>query len=449
MRLTLDWDSPERISGNYPAVEGIRSAQGLQRQERVSANGEPDALTVDTPEGEQPRPSKLHYILHGLDGSPVDMLNTRQQLGDDDRRLSLDTARWQRGSPHLQLLFRQKYIPVREEPRDGAQGAAVHRTGKPAEIIAGVGHGFPAEEQVKRANGSLMYPKIARLLAELDRTRFDSGAALMDRIKERKNVTYSKRSADLFYDVKEAKRNWVTGDAKTQAQRAVKKALRDWAEAEGIGHYQDGRAGANSPAEPLRTPAIRRRAYVEYMDIVWTQKGEDDRKGSDYFRELNITTSTVNERHTNKQLHYSHQDVALAAKDALDPTSDKNNAKLEHERGPAPSRAEAQPRSALQEDIVRAGDSRMWADSQIDADEIDAYLDNIPADRTDSMAPHNLTPEEVRRKAERNIIFEVTLYDSDGERAIWHVLGVDDTDSGESIRHATILRDTKGWFPSG
>ena len=466
MRVTLDWDSAPALAANFR--EALRALTGSADlwDLAASANGEPvppsdltgpdvdadtaeevqtaldafDALTeVDPSELQsvadrldlEALPSGSHFAGYGNTLSVDGMLRLRGAFGDDETRLKLDEARVDRGSPHLQLLFDRKYISRTETPRNTDADGPTWDSGNPARYVAGRDL-TPASERVKDPDtGRLDYVQIIDTLSS-DRY-FGSRADLYRQIQGRKNTPDTRPTARAYDHV----------NGRRPIKRAEKKALRDYAEDRGIGHYADGRARDTvySDELPEDTAAERRRALVEYVDIVWDDgDAEDDRAGDDYFRELNITTSTLNEHNTNRQLKVTHDHAVREAMDRLNPTSPMNGITLEHrrERAADVQQADGGLPTPTTGEATRNPDSLNWEDRRLDGDEAEAYLDNLPLlNHPDAV--------RVRDAAEKHPIIEITLYGQDpvNDPPIWHAIILDD---GDRVTDGTVIEDSNGWW---
>lgn len=468
MRVTLDWDDAPALASNFAeAVRGLTgdpsvwdlaasaNADSLRPAEVLDAGngGDTDADTAEAvqtaldafEDAQDADPETLRRVADRLDldslpdGShftgygnrlSIDgMLNLRGAFGDDGRRLDLDRNRVERGSPHLQLLFDRKHISRREDPANKAEDGPTWTTGRPAAYVAGTNI-TDVEERVKDPEtGRLDYPKIIEMLAE--HPDFGSRAALFRRIQDRGSVDVSTRPSARGYDL-------VNERDDREPTRAEKKALRDYAEDRDLGHYSGGRARRTVYTDelPEGVAARERRALVEYVDVVWSDKDSEDRgPEDDYFRELNVTTSTLNENNTNRQVKVTHDHSVRHAMECLNPTG-RGGVTLEHQRERAANvdQADGQPPIGEMGETTRNPDSLNWEHRQIDADEAERYLGNLPVD----------TVAEADR-AETNPIVEVTLYGEDpvNDPPIWHVIVLDD---GDRLSQGTIIKDSMGWW---
>jgi len=471
MRVTLDWDDAPALAANFgEAVRGLTgdgdlwdlaaSANGDQiaTAELLAAEDDPDA---DDPEEIQSAlsafadakadvspttlqsvadrldletlPDGSHFAGYGNTLSIRGMLNLRGAFGDDGRRLDLDEERVDRGSPHLQILFDRKHIQRTENPANRSEEGETWQSGNKAQFIAGR-ELVPAEDRIKNEDGSLNYPKIIELLSADE--YFGSRADLYRTIQGRTNTPDTRPAARAYDHVNDRR----------PIQRSEKKALRDYAEDRGLGHYREGRARTVTYTDELAegTAERSRRSLVEYVDIVWDDGGGDgpdtERDTDSYFRELNITTSTVNENNTNRQLKVSHDKAVKHAMDRLNPTSPRNDVTLQHRRDRAANvgQADGSPPVGEMGEASRNPDSLNWEDRRLDADEVEKYLDNLPLDgRPNAVAE--------RERSEKNPVVEVTLYGEDpiNDPPLWHVLLIDD---GDKLADATVIEDSRGWW---
>jgi len=469
MRVTLDWDDAPSLAANFSeAVRGLTGPSDIWDLS-ASANGEPVAPSElidavddgDDPEdiqaalsafaearGDSVSPTTLrevadqldletlpdgsHFAGYGNTLSLSGMLNLRGAFGDDGRRLDLDRDRLERGSPHLQLLFDRKYIKRTEDPANVEPGDDIDawQSGTPARYVAGASI-VDSSERIKDESGRIDYVRVIEILSSDE--YFGSRAELYRQIQGRKNTP----------DTRPSQRGYQHVNGLRPIQRAEKKALRDYAEDRDIGHYGGGRARDVTYSDDLPTGVAsrRRRALVEYVDVVWDDGDGGDRDaGDDYFRELNITTSTVNENNTNRQLKVTHDKAVQRAMDRLNPTSPRNDVTLKHRRDRAANIGQSDGRPPMGEmgRASRNPDSLNWEDRRLDADEVENYLDNLPVDgRPNAVAE--------RERAETNPIVEVTLNGEDpvNDDPEWHVLLIDD---GNRLSDATVIRDSRGWW---
>jgi hypothetical protein len=466
MRVTLDWDDAPALASNFnEAVRALVGDAGLWDL-AASSNGdliEPDGLVragavADVEDAEDIQtalgdfdaarsdpealadvadrldldslPNGSHFAGYGRELTVPGMFNLRGAFGDDGDRLTLDRNRWDRGSPHLQILFDRKYIDRHENPANTDEDGPTWQSGRPARWVAG-SEVLDSSARLKDPDsGRLDYQKVLEQLA--DHPDFDSRAAVMRRVQERGSVDVSTDPSKRGYDLANGRRPFT---------RNEQKALRDYAEDRSLGHYRDGRARDMEYEDtlPEGTADRRRRCLIEYVDIVWDQGGPEDRDpGDDYFRELNVTTSTVNENNTNRQMKVTHDKAVQRAMDALNPTSSKNGVTLTHDRDRAANIDAAI--GALPDGAggpSRNPDSLNWEDRRLDSDEVERYLDNLTM--------HTSNPAHIDR-AETNPLVEVTLYGDDPVGApdpIWHVIVIDD---GDRLADGTIIEDSRGWW---
>jgi len=160
---------------------------------------------------------------------------------------------------------------------------------------------------------------------------------------------------------------------------------------------------------------------VEYLDIVWSDeppKGQIEESEKDYVL-CQVETGTVNDNISDSFLKDIHDDLANLILQRLSPFSPVTNTTLGHNRR---NEQAVNP-------VSRQIDSLNYENEPLDRDELRFYLNNMP------------TPAEY--DPQNYIIFEVLLFEEDGDSLIWQVLGLH---TGDRIEAATVLKDTRGWF---
>jgi len=385
MRVTLDWDTAAEQQDNLEAAK--RAAEGNPWELRRSSSG-----------------TGWHFIGYGVandtPGGFERMMNLRDLWGDDAKRLRLDRKRWNAGSPFMQVLYRRKYMDRTDWP-----GETGYSTGNVANVVEqsdGV-KASPLEEKIKTDDGSLNYPKIARLMYD----RLGTQSAVADRL-DRARSTVSGYLND------------PTRLATLPSDSTPKRRLRRFARSQGIGHYASTDDGGKA-ADDVRyiDDGDLRRTLVEYIDVPWDWEiGEADRE----YALLNTHTGSYNDNHSDKQLQAIHNDVTEHVLEALSPSNPETGTKLN---------LDEQNTHFSVDGWSREPDSINWEREYLDPNEQDVYLDNLPNTAGKSL------------NAAEQPLFEIILWDEDMTELIWHVIGVW---TGSNVRNATILKDSKGWW---
>lgn len=428
MRLTLDWDSNALKEMHLPAVRNRQPARENQTRLASFAGENPDtgkwelwqssSHGVDGGEG-------WHYIEYGLSGGLETMRQLRTAYGDDALRTSLDGLRMQWGSPFVGVLYHMKNIKPREH--------RPYETKKRANLVAR--HWPDAEETtIKNDDGTLNYPKIIKLLA--DHEDFTSRAALFRRIQSRGSVSITTDPSKRGYDLANARR---------QPTRNEKKALRDYAESRGLGHYDGGEeiVPEELAAKPTRTTFHE---YWEMPEIEMNTNsfGEDDDE-SEWFP-VNIRTGTYGDvdEMTVKQMHDSIADHVV---DTLSPGFYQE----------VDGKREWQGLDLDRWDRAIS----LERNRRLDPDEKARYRRIVWENQPGT------TKEKVHERVERKgisdpfegdaVFFEVIVYDgedafkaSGGTNYWWIARGVVDASDPDAInapiRNAAIIADTEGWL---
>lgn len=414
MRLTLDWDTEAEAERELPELNPDAAEEiGLDlEQTRLSSIGSTTSRTVSNP-WELRRSSSgdgFHYVEYDYTSSWNDVVDGRNEHGDDRKRLRLDLMRRQRGSPFLQVLYETKYMDrwgwkpetgnnskhVAGEKFVSTEDATVKRVSEP--------------DRIKDESGRLDYQKIARILASEE---YGSQSALAE------SIGFARSTVG----------GWVRREH--APSEAAQKKLRRRARGRGIGHYVETDSGGKS-ADRLDDVEVQywdpdekdqRRTIVEYCDAPWTTNEGGKRDKEKEYALLNIHTGSYNENHEDGQLKYVHDQITERALELLSPAPLSLDRETEGHHGDA--------------EFSREADSVNFENELLDQDETEFYLDNL-IDRTpegQEIVDRGLDPSKA-------ILFEVILWTEDMSDLIWHVIGVWNQSPSDSL----IVEDSAGWW---
>ena len=373
MRLTLDWDDEETKNNNLEAVVN-----------RESITGPADYTLKRSAGGEG-----YHYIEYNAAGSWPEVTALRDKYGDDRKRLQLDLLRQRQDSPFLQVLFEAKYLDRFAEGGDLGSAAGRRTTIQSAQIA----------KETKVA-GRINYRAALQVLVG---TQDDMSPQQISRRINRFKTYNSLSGGKSVSTINAYLRGYrpVTSEA---VQRYVLRAIRN----RQLGHFS---AAGDKP---------RRRSYVEYLDIVYSDEPPSvdiEESEKDYLL-CQVETGVVNDNISDSFHKDIHDDVANYVLKVLSPFSPITKTTLGHNRR---NEQAVNP-------VSRQIDSLNYESEPIDRDELRFYLANMPT-------PANYDPENY-------IFFEVWLFD-ENEGVEWQVLG---RHTGDRIESATILKDTNGWW---
>jgi len=372
MRLTLDWDDEQAKNDNLDAVVNRDSLRG------------PADYTLKRSAGG----TGYHYIEYNAAGSWSEVIGLRDTYGDDRKRLQLDLMRQRAGSPFLQVLFEAKYLERFSEGGDLSTASGRRSTIRSAAIA-----------QDTKVAGRINYT-----------------AALKVLIDTQADITPQSIAADLktAYLSESGGRSVSTIRAYLRGDRPVRSnAVRRWTRrrirSRSVGHFS---AAGDRP---------RRRSYVEYLDIVWSDEppSKDIEASEKEYLLCQVETGVVNDNISDSFHKDIHDDIANYVLKVLSPFSPITKTTLGHNRR---NERAVNP-------VSRQIDSLNYESEPLDRDELRFYMDNLPT-------PTDYDPEN-------HIFFEVLLFDDSGESIEWQVLGLH---TGDRIEAATILKDTRGWW---
>lgn len=423
MRLTLDWDTEAEMERELPQLnpDAAEEMDLDLEQTRLSSIGETTSRTVTNP-WELRRSSSgdgYHYIEYDYSRNWNDVVDARNEYGDDKKRLRLDLMRRQRGSPFLQVLYGTKYmdrgagyIPgggVEFKPESGNQSTHVAGEKFVSTEDATVKR-VSEPDRIKTESGRLLYQKIARILAEEE---YGSQTALAE------SIGFARSTVG----------GWVRGEH--EPSEAAQKKLRRRARGRGIGHYVETDDGGKS-ADRLDDVEVQywnpdekdqRRTLVEYADAPWTTNEGGKRDKEKEYALLNVHTGSYNENHTENQLKMVHDQVMKRALRLLSPYP------LNLDRQTNESHRDAE--------FSREADSLNYENELLDENETEFYLDQL-VERTSE--GHEIVDREI--DPEKAILFEVILWTEDMSDLIWHVIGVWNSSPSDSL----IVEDSAGWW---
>lgn len=392
MRVTLDWDTTEEQQENLEQAR--RAFEDRPWELRRSSSGE-----------------GWHFI--GYDaandtrGGLDRMMNLREMWGDDPKRIRLDRKRMNAGSPFLQVLYRRKYMDRIDYPEPGTG----YSTGNVANVVEqnDAVKAVAESERIKREDGTLDYTKTLRIVRE------KTGLTQAEIAEKTRLKTYAKEDGGI---TRSTVSDYERGE-RAVTSPSLKRWLRRTARSRGIGHYADTDSGGKA-ADEVRyiDEGEQRRTLVEYIDVPWDWEiGEEDRE----YALLNTHTGSYNENHSDQQLHAIHDDVTDHVLEALSPSNPETGQKLN---------LDAQNTHFSVDGWSRERDSINYEREYLDPGEDEVYINNLP--NTGNVENPGSYP-----------LFEVILWDENMTDLIWHVIGVW---TGSSVRGATILKDTKGWW---
>lgn len=296
MRLTLDWDSEQLEKMHRPAVRNRSPANENQQRIAEYHDGAPSASdkwelwrSSGHGHGGEDDGDGYHYVEYDLGGGLEDMRRLRRTYGDDALRTGLDGKRMEWGSPYIGVLYHLKNIKRSEK-------SPPYSTGKRAELVErhgfGSGDGGDPSINTKNEDGTLNYPEIIRALA--DHPDFGSRAALYRAIQGRESVDVDTRPTARAYDHLNGRR---------PIQRSEKKALRDYANSRGLGHY------SKPPAVDGKPTRTTYHEYWEMPEVEFDQQdfggGDTDSGGDSEDYPVNIRTGTYGDpdETTVRQVH--------------------------------------------------------------------------------------------------------------------------------------------------
>lgn len=431
MRLHLDWDGEEIKDMHLPAV--LERQPAHENQRRL-------ADFVDTPADfsgkwelwQSSGGEGYHYVEYDLDVGLEDLRKLRNAYGDDKLRVSLDGDRMRWGSPYVGVLYHMKQIrPGEHKP---------YQTGLRANLLKRQGFGA---DLFQDDGNRLDYAKILRLLGKHE--DFGSNAAVVRKLRTRKNVGGITDPAKRAYDIANARRKWVNGDSKNEEHRAIKKALRDYAEDRGLGHYSGGRSGERF-GELAKKPT--RSTFHEYLEVPDVEFGTEDFGEGDSDEEsewypANIRTGTYGDDVEEVTLKQMHDRIASELVDVLSPGWYQDVDGQREWKGLELSRWD------------RA--ISLERDRPLDSDEVARYrqifFDNQPGTPRDRV----FDSLDVDPFGEDSVVWECIVYDDEDAFSgtsdtgyFWIVRGVVDATDPDAIQNpianSTLVCDTQGWL---
>lgn len=426
MRPTLDWDSTTLKEMHLDAVRGRRdpvqeNQQVLADYTDAEAGGDRWELWKSSnhhraEDGE----GGWHYIEYDVDGDIEDIRRLRSAYGDDQLRISLDGDRMEWGSPYVQVLYHMKNIQPHE--------TRPYETPNRAELVERHGPDVEEVEDIKNDDGTLDYPRIISLLA--DHADFGSRAALFRRVQRRGSVDISTEASKRAYDLVNERR---------KPTRAEKKALRDYAEARGLGHYGDGDGIPEWLSEkPTRT------VFHEYLQVPDVDFGDHtyEETGDSEWLPANIRTGTYGDvdELTLKQVH---DRIADNLTSELSPGYYQNTPDGREYKG-------------IELDRWKEMIS-LERDRPLDVDEVARYRKILFENQPGTSYEHVHDLLDVDPFGEDSIVWECIVFDSEnafesgGSTGYWWiargVLDVSDPDHvRRPVRNSTIIADTRGWL---